>query len=35
MTALLVLVVISAVFAALGMAALRWGADTRDWDFSR
>ena len=33
MIGLVLLVVIGSVFAALGLAAMRWGVDTRDWAF--
>ncbi len=34
MIGLVLVIAISAVFAAFGLAAMRWGADTRDWTFS-
>jgi hypothetical protein len=34
MLGLLSLAVIATVFAALGLAAMRWGVDTREWSFS-
>ena len=33
MIGLMVFIAIGAVFAALGLAAMRWGVDTRDWQF--
>ena len=30
MTGLMLLIVIGSIFAALGLAAMRWGVDTRD-----
>lgn len=34
MVGLVLFIVIGAVFAAFGLAAMRWGVDTRDWTFS-
>ena len=31
MIGLVLFVTIGAIFAALGLAAMRWGVDTRDW----
>jgi nitrogen fixation-related uncharacterized protein len=33
MIGLMLLVTVGAIFAALGLAAMRWGVDTRDWAF--
>ena len=33
MIGLMLLVSLGVVFAALGLAAMRWGVDTRDWTF--
>ena len=33
MLGLLSLAVMGTIFAALGLAAMRWGVDTRDWSF--
>ena len=33
MIGLVLLIAIASVFAALGLAAMRWGVDTRDWSF--
>ena len=33
MPGIIILVAIGSVFAALGLAAMRWGVDTRDWSF--
>ena len=33
MTGVIILVVIGSILAALGLAAMRWGVDTRDWSF--
>ena len=33
MAGMLLFLVIGSIFAALGLAAARWGVDTRDWSF--
>jgi hypothetical protein len=33
MTGFILMVAIGSIFAALGLAAMRWGVDTRDWSF--
>ncbi len=33
MIGLVLFIAIGAVFAAFGLAAMRWGVDTRDWQF--
>ena len=33
MIGLMLLVTVGAIFAALGLAAMRWGVDTLDWAF--
>lgn len=33
MAGLLLFIVIGSIFAAFGLAAARWGVDTRDWSF--
>ena len=35
MIGLVLFIAIGAVFAALGLAAMRWGIDTGDWVFGR
>jgi cbb3-type cytochrome oxidase maturation protein len=31
MVTLVIMLAIAAIFAALGLAAMRWGVDSRDW----
>ena len=33
MSGIILIVAIVSIFAALGLAAMRWGVDTRDWSF--
>ena len=33
MSGIILIVAIASIFAALGLAAMRWGVDTRDWRF--
>jgi hypothetical protein len=33
MSGIILIVAIASIFAALGLAAMRWGVDTRDWSF--
>jgi hypothetical protein len=33
MVGLVLFILVGAAFAALGMAAARWGVDSRDWSF--
>ena len=33
MVGLVLFIIVGIAFAALGMAAARWGVDTRDWSF--
>ena len=33
MLGLVLLIALGAMFAAFGLAAMRWGVDTRDWSF--
>jgi hypothetical protein len=33
MLGLMLFIVIGSLFAAFGIAAMRWGVDTRDWRF--
>ena len=34
MDGIVLFVILGAMFAALGLAAMRWGVDTRDWSFT-
>ena len=33
MDGLIILFIIGSIFAALGLSAMRWGVDTREWSF--
>jgi hypothetical protein len=35
MVTLVVMLAIASLFAALGLAAMRWGVDSRDWSIDR